>query len=508
LNRFANLAILHDDEAHRVSRTRHRGIDDPLRRSVPVEWINPLRDSPYAFGFVRQPRVRSGLASHERGPIERQARMTRHSLTHRPESKTVTDLINLYKDGLLNLEPGFQRQSVWTERDRAKLIDSMLRNYPLPAVFLYRREADGHIYYDVIDGKQRIESILMFVGQMRGRFGLKTQLPNGDQTEWIDWKRLQRKRLQHLVSGYRIPVIEVDGDIGDIIDVFVRINSTGKALTPQEKRHAKYYNSRFLREADRLARRFEEYFRSHGVLGAGQMARMKHVEFMCELMLSVHQGDVINRKAALDRVMSADGFTDNQTRKSASRATAALNRLGRMFPRIKTTRLRQMTDFYSLAVLISKLDAEGMILTDHRRNRLAWDLLSTFSATVDHVRESQRKAIGIKPHQETARDYLLSVSQMSDDVNQRRKREIILRNLIGSLFAKKDAQRGFSVEQRRILWNTAAQRRCEACSRVLTWGDFTIDHIDPHSKGGRTKLENAALMCGPCNSKKGNKRRR
>jgi len=431
--------------------------------------------------------------------------MTRPTLSHRPETKTVTDLVNLYEDGLLNLEPGFQRQSVWNERDRAKLIDSILRNYPLPAVFLYRRQADGEFVYDVIDGKQRIESILMFVGQMRGRYGLNTQLPGADAPEWIDWRRLQKKRLQHLVNGYRLPVIEVDGDIGDIIDVFVRINSTGKALTPQEKRHAKYYNSRFLKEADRLARKFEDFFRSHGVLGASRIARMKHVEFMCELMLSIHQGDVINRKAALDRVMSADGFTDAQTKKAAQRATSTLNRLKRMFPKFKTTRFRQMTDFYSLAVLVARFESERLILTDARRNRLAWDLLAEFAATVDQVRENQRKAVGIKPHQETARDYLLSVSQMSDDVNQRRKRDVILRSLVTSLFATKDAQRGFTLEQRRILWNTTAQRKCAKCSRILTWTDFTVDHIDPHSKGGRSRLENAALMCRSCNSRKGNR---
>src|SRR4051812_40495039 len=136
-------------------------------------------------------------------------------LSHRPETKTVTDLANLYEDGLLNLSPGFQRQSVWSERDRAKLIDSVLRNYPLPAIFLYRREDNGQIVYDVIDGKQRIESILMFMGEMRGRYWLKTQLPNADEAEWIDWRRLGRKKQQLLVTGYRIPVIEVDGEMGD-----------------------------------------------------------------------------------------------------------------------------------------------------------------------------------------------------------------------------------------------------------------------------------------------------
>jgi 5-methylcytosine-specific restriction endonuclease McrA len=100
------------------------------------------------------------------------------------------------------------------------------------------------------------------------------------------------------------------------------------------------------------------------------------------------------------------------------------------------------------------------------------------------------------------------VSQMSDDVNQRRKREAILRGLMGSLFARKDSQRGFTVEQRRILWNTALQRKCQACSKLLSWSDFTVDHIDPHSKGGRSKLENAALMCRSCNSSKGNRRQR
>jgi hypothetical protein len=138
-------------------------------------------------------------------------------MSHRLGDKTITDIINLYEDDLLNLEPGFQRQSVWSERDRAKLIDSILRNYPLPAIFLYRRQEDGQIVYDVIDGKQRIESILKFVGEMRGRYWLRTQLPGSEELEWVDYKKICRHKLQHVITGYRIPVIEVDGDMGDII---------------------------------------------------------------------------------------------------------------------------------------------------------------------------------------------------------------------------------------------------------------------------------------------------
>jgi hypothetical protein len=428
------------------------------------------------------------------------------SLSHKTQTQSILNLQNLYEHGNLNLEPGFQRQSVWAERDRAKLMDSILRNYPLPAIFLYKREDEGHLIFDVIDGKQRLESIFMFIGAMRGRYATKTQLPGTDSVEWADWSLLKRKSQQHLVTGYEIPVIEVDGDMGEIIDVFVRINSTGKALTPQEKRKARYYNSPFLKEAARVAHRLEKYFLDNGMLSSGQLSRMKHVEIVCELMLSLIQGDVLNKKTALDRVMATSSFDGRQLGKASRMVTTTLNRIKRMFPQIKSTRLRQITDFYTLAVLIGKFEQEGLILTDRRRNRLAWDLLQAFATRVDEVRELQRKAKGARPGQELYRDYLLTVSQMTDDVAQRRKREQILRGILGSLFASKDSQRGFSSEQRRIIWNTAANRICSTCGCKLTWEDFTVDHINPHSKGGRSKLANAALMCRKHNSSKGNRK--
>jgi uncharacterized protein DUF262 len=412
---------------------------------------------------------------------------SRGAITYRTTTRNVLDLCHLYEGGHLDLNPGFQRQSVWKERDRAKLIDSVLRNYPIPAIFLYRQNEGGQLLFAVIDGKQRLESILMFTGRMRGRFWTKSQLPNSDDsdcTEWIDWRYLTRKGLHHLIEGYEIPVIEVDGEMGDIIEAFVRINSTGKALTQQEKRHAKYYNSAFLREASRIARRYEKYFTTNGIFSTGQLSRMKHVELISELMLSLVQGDVLNKKTALDRVMKTKSFDGRQIAKASRLVSATLNRLQRMFPQFKNTRLRRVTDFYTLAVLIGKFEQERLILTDRRRNRIAWDLLQTFTTNVDKVRDQQRALKGSRPDQEVYRDYLLTVSQMTDDVSQRRKREQILANLLRSVFAEKDTQRGFSAEQRRILWNTAANRACHhpGCKQILTWDDFTIDHVNPHSK--------------------------
>ena len=283
-------------------------------------------------------------------------------LTYKITTKSILDLQNLFQNKHLNLEPGFQRQSVWTLRDREKLIDSILRNYPLPAIFLYKRQIEGHLVFDVIDGKQRLEFIFMFSGAMRGRFETRSQLPGSEISEWIDWTLLKRKRLQHSITGYELPVIEVDGELGEIIEVFVRINSTGKALTQQEKRHARFYKSPFLKEASRLATRYEGYLRDNGTFSAGQLSRMKHVELMCELMLSLVQGDVLNKKTALDRVMATASFDNRQLKKASRMVTTTLNRIRRMFPHLKTTRLRQVTDFYTLAVLIGKFEQEGLIL--------------------------------------------------------------------------------------------------------------------------------------------------
>lgn len=436
--------------------------------------------------------------------------MKSDSLDTRHETKQVADLVNLYEKGMLNLSPTFQRKSVWKDKDRSLLVQSLVRGFPIPAVFLYRRDDKGELRYDVIDGKQRLETILRFMGAMRGAFTVKTEVPGLEGPQQINAGSLKRNRkhaelVRPRLQSYRVPIIEVNGDLGDIVELFVRINSTGKPLTPQEKRNAKYSGSDLLKAATALANKLDTKFHALGVFSVAQKSRMKHVEFAAELILSMQAGDVINKKAVIDRVMAAATVPPAQLAKSAAKAFLAVSRVARMFPELATTRLHQIVDFYSLVVLISKLEIERAILIDRKRNALAWDLLRAFSTEVDKVREQQRKVQGTTPDQAIYRDYLMTVSQMTDDISQRRQREKILRNLLGSVFSLRDAQRGFTSEQRRVLWNSTTEKHCKACGVKLSWENFTIDHVDPHSRGGRSTLENAAVVCRPCNSAKGNR---
>ena len=57
-----------------------------------------------------------------------------------------------------------------------------------------------------------------------------------------------------------------------------------------------------------------------GVFNAAQKSRMKHVEFCAEIILSLHQGDVLNKKAAVDRVMAAAAMPVVQLKKATAAA--------------------------------------------------------------------------------------------------------------------------------------------------------------------------------------------
>ena len=83
---------------------------------------------------------------------------------------TIRTLVGWYERDLLNLEPEFQRKSVWKKQQRSRLMNSILHGYPLPNVAIYKRydEKLRCVRYDVIDGKQRLESILLFLGKLRG----------------------------------------------------------------------------------------------------------------------------------------------------------------------------------------------------------------------------------------------------------------------------------------------------------------------------------------------------
>jgi len=56
---------------------------------------------------------------------------------------------------------------VWALKVRQKLVKNIVQGKPIPAIFLYKEPAGSKYSYNILDGKQRLESIILFVGNER-----------------------------------------------------------------------------------------------------------------------------------------------------------------------------------------------------------------------------------------------------------------------------------------------------------------------------------------------------
>ena len=72
----------------------------------------------------------------------------------------ISDIRDWHKSEKLMLQPDYQRREVWSPAARIMLIDTILRNIPMPKIFVSTLIKDERTYRTVIDGQQRISAIL------------------------------------------------------------------------------------------------------------------------------------------------------------------------------------------------------------------------------------------------------------------------------------------------------------------------------------------------------------
>ena len=64
----------------------------------------------------------------------------------------------------LTIQPAFQRNPVWSNAQKAYLIDTILKGYPIPEIYMqFSTDATGDDEYILVDGQQRIRACLEFV---------------------------------------------------------------------------------------------------------------------------------------------------------------------------------------------------------------------------------------------------------------------------------------------------------------------------------------------------------
>src|SRR5947209_14067410 len=86
-------------------------------------------------------------------------------MKHSSQPQSISWFRQHYIDGRLELRPPFQRKPVWTDKQRCALIESILMDIPVPEVYVQATQsADGTDEFGVVDGQQRLRTILQFIG--------------------------------------------------------------------------------------------------------------------------------------------------------------------------------------------------------------------------------------------------------------------------------------------------------------------------------------------------------
>ncbi|PPG06304.1 MULTISPECIES: DUF262 domain-containing protein [unclassified Rathayibacter] len=210
-------------------------------------------------------------------------------MKRRLTTQDLTWFLDINGQGRLDLDPSYQRKSVWTRADRQYFLDTIFNNYPSPAIFLHKDIDDnGNATYHVIDGKQRLETVLMFVNNalpIKDTIG-DTRLANKK------WRDLEGEPdLRRTFWDYQFTVEMLDSIESAVVnEVFGRLNQNSRKLLPQEIRHSRY-SGWFASFAESEAER--PVWRQLKVSSAGRSRRMQDVQSISELMMVVISRNVV-----------------------------------------------------------------------------------------------------------------------------------------------------------------------------------------------------------------------
>jgi hypothetical protein len=197
-------------------------------RTLPLD-IVPRKEKTRRVTLFSQDLELGEADSEERTPFPPADR----KLTTQPYDLSVQTLAEQWSSGILVL-PDIQREYVWDDAKASRLIESLLLNVPVPVLY-FAETAEAK--YEIIDGHQRVRSIVRFLSNEFALTGIRvlteyggcrvTQLPDREQ------RFLRMRTLRAIIIGYEsAPNMK--------FEIFERLNSGAIALNAQELRHAMY----------------------------------------------------------------------------------------------------------------------------------------------------------------------------------------------------------------------------------------------------------------------------
>ena len=197
----------------------------------------------------------------------------------------------------MELRPPFQRKPVWTDKQRSFLIESILLDIPIPEIYVQVTQIDeeGTQEYGVVDGQQRLRTILQFIGIERTQDQEASEDSNLFSLDKLPETSIHKSKTFAEVTGedrkrfyqYKICIrFLYTEDRREVEDVFKRLNKFTLPLKAQELRNATYHGP-FAKLLEDLAD--EEYWAVNRIVTPAAIRRMADIEMMSDLLIgSIH----------------------------------------------------------------------------------------------------------------------------------------------------------------------------------------------------------------------------
>lgn len=460
--------------------------------------------------------------------------------------KTIAELRDLFDNKQIELSPPYQRKPAWNSKQRRLLLSSLFNGIPIPALIFHKHFLFGHgkakDVFDVLDGKQRLETILHFIQKIEIEDEEELWVEfNDPKTEkkvrlYFDELKLKKvnKEYENILPNfwqYPIPIIEFnEEDLCDIFgrnvaskEVFVRINSTGSPLKKHEIRHA-LWAGEFFKLGSQLERKYKNLFLKWKIISRADIDRYLFHEFILELCTACFEGNYSDRRIKLDELLAHHKWNKREINIIHRRFNNVISWIKQIFPdySLRFTRFKNKSDFYSLFVVLHKLDQKGYIRNDRKSNKIAGRFLLTFSKQTQKLDTKYSGGvitdIKLLEHEKQLAPYVNSSKRATDGKTNREIRDTFLSSVLrdGFFYRAKDTKRAFDENVKDILWVELKEKtdkpKCpnptknNKCKKFLRYDDAQVDHKFPWSKGGSSKMiENAQLLCSSCNSSKRDK---
>ncbi len=205
--------------------------------------------------------------------------------------KTISDIYNMFTEESLIVDDSYQRRSVWNENDKIRLIETILLNFIIPELFLWKADTNpetGESITHIVDGQQRIKTITEFVNN---EFKLKKNalLEDTSKEKWGDrYFRDLDDGTKKEVWNYQLMIVDINEKVtrDEIVNMFRRLNLTDYNLNSQEKRNS------LSGEFAALARELSDLsiWEKYKLFNNADVKRMKDVEFCASLILLFRSG--------------------------------------------------------------------------------------------------------------------------------------------------------------------------------------------------------------------------